>query len=74
MNMADIVIHVRPGLSTDEREKLEDGLRQYHGVSSIHFSPEQAHLLTAVYDSDVTSSTEILTHIGERGVDATKVG
>ncbi|MFQ5756624.1 MAG: hypothetical protein ACE5H7_11115 [Acidiferrobacterales bacterium] len=72
--MADIVIHVHPDLSVEERTKLEEGLREYDGVVSIHFNPERAHLLTAVYDPDVTSSTDILTHIGKRGVEATKIG
>jgi hypothetical protein len=74
MGMADIVIHVHPDLSADERSKLEEGRREYDGVVSIHFNPERPHLLTAVYDPDVTSSAEILVHIGERGVEAAKIG
>ncbi len=71
MGMTDIVIHVHPDLSADERSKLEEGLRDYEGVVSIHFNPKRPHLLTAVYAPDVTSSADILMHIGERGVKAT---
>jgi hypothetical protein len=74
MNVADIVIHVHPDLSAEERDKLEEDLRDYAGVISIHFNPERPHLLTAVCDSDVTSSADILMHIGERGMEATKIG
>lgn len=74
MDMADIVIHVHPDLSAEERAKLEEDLRGYEGVISIHFSEEHRHLPKAVYDPDVTSSTDILVHIGERGVQAAKIG
>ncbi len=74
MSTADIVIHVHPDLSAEERVQLEEDLSIYQGMISIRFSPERPHLLTAVYDSNVTSSADLLAHIGERGVDATKIG
>lgn len=74
MDMADIIIHVHPDLSAEERNKLEEDIRGYTGVISIHFSDEHPHLLKAVYDPDVTSSADILLHIGERGIKATKIG
>lgn len=74
MDMTDIVIHVRPGLSAPERGPLEGELRGLPGMISIHFSPARPHLLTAVYDADVTSATRILARLGERGVAAAKGG
>ena len=74
MDMADIVFNVHPDLSSKERARLEQSLRDYAGVISIHFSDEHPHLLKAVYDPDVTSSADLLVHIGERGVEAMKIG
>ncbi|GMQ90299.1 MAG: hypothetical protein BMS9Abin10_0658 [Gammaproteobacteria bacterium] len=74
MSTADIVSHVHPDLSADERVQLEEDLGIYQGMISIRVSSERPHLLTAVYDPDATSSADLLAHIGERGVGATKIG
>ncbi len=74
MEMVDVLIHVHPNLSTMEREKLEEELRESAGVISVHFSPGRPHLLMVAYDPQATSSTAILAYVGTRGVEATKVG
>lgn len=51
-------------LSAGDRAKLEEDLRGYAGVISIHFTEEHPHLLKAVDDPGVTSPADILVHIG----------
>ena len=39
MDIADILIHVHPDLPVDDRAGLEEGLRGFEGVISVHFNP-----------------------------------
>lgn len=74
MDMVDILINVHPNLTAEDRSRLEDDLRSVGGVLSVHFSPEHPHLLTVEYDPTQTNSETLLKHLGERGVDASKIG
>lgn len=74
MDLADVLIHVHADLPSDERAKLEEDLRGCPGMVSVHFSAEHPHLLTVIYDPQATSSAAILEHVGERGVEATRIG
>ena len=74
MDMVDILFHIHPGLSPIEREKLEEDLWKYEGVLSVHFSKDHEHLLTVEYNPRRISSEELLTHVGERGVEASRIG
>lgn len=74
MDMVDILINVHPVLSNKERSQLETDLRDIDGVISVHFSTEHPHLLTLEYDPAKTSSEILLNRIGDRGVEASKIG
>ena len=74
MDIADILIHVHPDLPVDDRAGLEEGLRGFEGVISVHFNPQHAHLLVVAYDPELISSAQVLEHVGERGVEASKIG
>lgn len=74
MEMVDVLIHVHPDLSTQQRDKMEEELRGYPGMLSVHFNPEHPHLLIVEYDPKTISSAEILKHVGERGVQASRIG
>ncbi|MDT8384135.1 MAG: hypothetical protein RRB22_06945 [Gammaproteobacteria bacterium] len=74
MDMVDILINVHPDLSNKERSLLETDLRDIDGVISVHFSAEHPHLLTLEYNPAQTSSEALLNRIGDRGVEASKIG
>lgn len=74
MEMVDILIHVHPDLSAARRETLEEELRGYPGMLSVHFSREHPHLLVVEYDPNAISSAAILNLVGERGVQASRIG
>jgi len=74
MDMVDILINVHPNLSVGERSQLDDDLRAIDGVLSVHFSVEHPHLLTVEYNPAQTSSDTLLAHVGERGIEASKIG
>lgn len=74
MDIADILIHVHPDLPADARGGLEEGLRNFEGVISVHFNQQHDHLLVVAYNPELISSAQVLEHVGERGVEASKIG
>jgi hypothetical protein len=74
MDMVDILINVHPDLSAGERSQMDDELRNVDGVISVHFSAEHPHLLTLEYNPEKTNSDALLRHVGDRGVEASKIG
>ena len=74
MDMVDILINVHPDLSTEENSQLENDLRGINGVISVHFSAEHPHLMTLEYNPAKTNSETLLKHVGDRGVEASKIG
>lgn len=74
MEMVDTLIHVRTDLTTQQRDAMEEELRGYPGMLSVHFSHEHSHLLVVEYDPNAISSAEILKHVGERGAQASRIG
>ncbi len=74
MDMVDILINVHPDLSTEENSQLENDLRDINGVISVHFSAEHPHLMTLEYNPAQTNSETLLKHVGDRGIEASKIG
>ena len=60
MDIADILIHVHPELSSGQRGEIEQAVGDHEGVVSVHFSPGHPHALTVAYNPAAISSTEIL--------------
>ena len=74
MNIADIVIHIHPNLSVEQRVKIEEKVGACDGVVSVHFSPKHIHVLTMAYDPEVIDSQTILGQVREWDAAATMVG
>lgn len=74
MDLADFLINVHPELPMNERTRLEDEISRMEGVVSACFSPEHPHMMTVTYNPDAVSSGTVLARIGERGIEASKVG
>jgi hypothetical protein len=74
MDIADILFHVHPDLSEPQRVQVENGLREYDGVISVHFSPEHSHELTVAYDPRKIGSKQLLERVRTWDPAATMVG
>ena len=72
MQAMDIVIHVNENLDPGEQEALESELRKIEGVVAPRFN--QKHLLLVSYNSDRTSSSELLGAVSSKGYKAQLVG
>ena len=74
MNIADIMIHVHPDLSSEQRAKIEETVSACKGVMSVHFCTEHTHELTVAYDPEVINSKTILEQIKQWDQEAVMVG
>jgi len=74
MNIADILIHVHPELSVEQRTKVEEEVSNQDGVISVHFSPEHLHELTVAYNPQSITSQVILKLVRQWDKDAVMAG
>ncbi|TDY02832.1 hypothetical protein [Thiohalophilus thiocyanatoxydans] len=74
MDITDIMIHVHPDLSVEQRTKLEEAVAASDGVVSVHFSPQHQHELTVAYDPDATDSQSILRQVQQWDAQAAMAG
>ena len=74
MEIADIMFHVHPDLSTEQRTKIEEGISADDGVVSVHFSPDQLHVLTIAYNPEKIKSATLLEQIRQWDKEAMMVG
>ncbi len=64
IKIADIVVHLHPDSSCDDRDKMERDLRNHDGVISVHFNTEEhPHAAVVAYNPDVVTSQEVLAEI-----------
>lgn len=74
MDITDILIHVHPTLSAEQREKVEEALSGSKGVVSAHFSPGHPHTLSVAYDPATAQAGQLLQIVREWDRAATLVG
>ena len=74
MNITDIMIHVHPELSADQRAKVEEEVSNQDGVISVHFSPELQHEMTVAYNPESVTSETILSLVRQWDQDAVMIG
>ena len=75
INIADIVVHLHPESSCDDREKIERELRAHDGVVSVHFNEEEhPHALIVAYNPDAVSSETLLAEIRKCDAQAVMAG
>ena len=74
MNITDIMIHVHPELSADQRGKVEEEVSNQDGVISVHFSPELQHEMTVAYNPESVTSETILSLVRQWDQDAVMIG
>jgi len=75
INIADILVHLHPESSCDDRESMEKNLRKHDGVVSVHFnSEEHPYSVVVAHNTDAITSKEVLTEIRKCDKSATMVG
>lgn len=74
MNITDIMIHVHPQLSAEQRSKIEDVIGNQDGVMSVHFSPDHEQELTVAYNPESITSEAILSLVRQWDEDAVMAG
>jgi hypothetical protein len=74
MDIADILFHVPADLSAGDRADIERDLQGCDGVVSVHFNAEHPHMLEVAFDPRVIDTETLRRHVGERGLEVSKVG
>lgn len=74
MDIVDILIHVHPELSAEQRAKIENEVGVQKGVMSVHFSAGHPHELIVAYDPQAITSKRILELVRVWDKAATMVG
>ena len=67
MHITDMVMHVDDSLGETSRRHVERMLTGQRGVLHAHFNEQRPHLMLVAYDTERTSSFEILANMmGQR--------
>jgi len=75
INIADIVVHLHPESSCDDRDKIERELRAHNGVVSVHFNAEEhPHAMVVAYNPYTITSQEVLADIRKCDTKAVMAG
>lgn len=74
MDITDILIHVHPALSTEQREKIEEALSGNKGVISAHFNFAHPNELIVAYDPEAAHAGQLRRTVREWDAAATLVG
>ena len=74
MDITDILIHVHPTLSAEQRAKIEDALLGSKGVVAATFSHGHPHMLTVAYDPEVAHAGQLLQTVREWDAAAVMAG
>jgi hypothetical protein len=74
MNITDIMIHIHPELSAEQRTKVKEVVSSQDGVISVCFSQDQEHELIVAYNPESLTSETILSLVRQWDQDAVMVG
>jgi len=75
INIVDVVIHVHPELSKEQRANLQQAVHACEGVLSDCFKDdEHPHVFTVAYNPDLVTSQQVLKQVRTWDPEATMVG
>ena len=74
MHISDMVMHVDNLLGENARRNIEKALIAKKGVIHAHFNERRPHLMLVSYDTDRTSSFEVLAQMMVQQVRVERVG
>jgi hypothetical protein len=74
MHITDMVMHVDNRLGADTRRNIEKAITSHKGVIDAHFNETRPHLMLVSYDTERTSSFEILAQMTCQQLSAERIG
>ena len=74
MHVTDMVMHIDNKLGEGSRRTVEKTLTGTQGVIHAHFNDRRPHLMLVSYDTDSTSSFEILAQVAKQQLCAERIG
>ena len=74
MHVTDMVMHIDNFLGMDSRRSVERVINTNQGVLQARFNDKRPHLMLVSYDSDRTTSFEILAQMTGQQLVAERVG
>jgi hypothetical protein len=74
MHKTDMVMHVDDTLGEGQRRTVEKTITGQRGVLHAHFNEKRPHLMLVSYDTDRTSSFEILAQMTGQQLCAERIG
>ena len=74
MNITDILLHVRTDLEPQDRNTVENKLREVDGIISPHFTENNGHMLMVAYNPAKLNTGGLMDKVTSMGLDASLVG
>ncbi len=74
MHITDMVMHVDNYLGENTRRTIERAITGTKGVIHAHFNERRPHLMLVSYDTERTSSFEVLSRMTGQQVRAERIG
>ena len=74
MHITDMVMHVDNYLGEHTRRNIEKAITDTKGVVHAHFNERRPHLMLVSYDTERTSSFEVLARMTKQQVRAERIG
>jgi hypothetical protein len=74
MHKTDMVMHIDNYLGENTRRSIEKAITGTKGVLHAHFNEQRPHLMLVSYDTERTSSFEVLACMTKQQVRAERVG
>ena len=72
--MVDVMIHIDPETTHEQRDSLRDSILKNNGVDAAAYHDDKPHLMIVEYDPDVISSQQLLHVVTQQGCHAELVG
>ena len=74
MNISDILIHINESLDEQQRNALEEAVRDVDGVIAPRFNPGKEHLLLVAFNPLITDLSVLLRKVQFFGYHAQLIG
>lgn len=74
MQQANMVMHVNENLGELSRSIIERSLTERNGVLNARFNEKHPHLVLVSYDTECTSSSDILSDMSAQHLRAERIG
>ena len=74
MHISDMVMHVDNFLGENTRRNIEKALKAKKGIIHAHFNDKRPHLMLVSYDTERTSSFEVLAQMTGQQLHAERIG